>query len=690
MYYPTHTPQSFRRQRAPSLHARDASDSLLLGPGGQIVAAEPAKEDPRVTGLLPEDLPHGNDAGDESNPKPQAQGLPGGAKSRINFLQSLFNDVGFGSFYHYFHSIFLSEDLKRVVDDLDVLVKFNINSVVNKFICYIDIQPNSVSELSSSHERGVRVGIAVGAIAGIISIVTIIVWVARVRARSRRETRRNNSTWPWDRDDRRLEAGFGHGFRFRSAWAGMLDEPKQGNIQCPAGVVEKEQVLPFSDSVPLGHSPYPTIQVPGAHGSVPDLAPDFGRRLQITNLVPGDVASVSSAGSSRVTSRTSSLARRGTGSSKRTKQHQHWTPPPVDTTAARPPETGHGLAIFEEGNTVMDVTELPQLPFPGQDLEQPAQPHAQPTVTPAQDGWTSSFRNNFVSAVQSVLWTNPNAPTPEDPYTTRPARSRRQSMSSQHRNGASSLYSKPPSRQNSTSSRQVRYRDLDGNADYTYGANPDDLADRLERAIYAVSEEPGYSLVDDAAVPLPPAAMVKSRDRTVVSGMLTRASSVYSAASSSDRDPFADEHQPYETHTTSALPDIPSVSRTGSDSSFHEAVQRSGTDDSRYTQRSRSKRVSRAKPGGPRPALSRQSTARSECPSMGADMSRSSSSASGAGEGALTENERYAQRMLRERRKRVTAAKVSSVKQSLRQPTVRRGMGSRRGVGAVGRKDRLV
>ena len=109
-----------------------------------------------------------------------------------------------------------------------------------------------------------------------------------------------------------------------------------------------------------------------------------------------------------------------------------------------------------------------------------------------------------------------------------------------------------------------------------------------------------------------------------------------------------------------------------------------------YTQRSRSKRASRAKPGGPRPALSRQSTARSECPSMGADMSRSSSSASGAGEGALTENERYAQRMLRERRKRVTAAKVSSVKQSLRQPTVRRGMGSRRGAGAVGRKDRLV
>lgn len=75
---PFHPPRSFRRRHPPFIHARDPGDSLLIGPGGQIVAAEPAKEDPRVTGLLPEDRPHdgGHKSSGEENPRPQAQDTP--------------------------------------------------------------------------------------------------------------------------------------------------------------------------------------------------------------------------------------------------------------------------------------------------------------------------------------------------------------------------------------------------------------------------------------------------------------------------------------------------------------------------------------------------------------------------------------------------------------------------------------
>ncbi len=78
MESPFHTSRSFRRRHPPFLHARDAGDSLLISPGGQIVAAEPAKEDPRVTGLLPEDLPHagGYKSNGEGNPRLQPQDAP--------------------------------------------------------------------------------------------------------------------------------------------------------------------------------------------------------------------------------------------------------------------------------------------------------------------------------------------------------------------------------------------------------------------------------------------------------------------------------------------------------------------------------------------------------------------------------------------------------------------------------------
>ncbi len=149
------------------------------------------------------------------------------------------------------------------------------------------------------------------------------------------------------------------------------------------------------------------------------------------------------------------------------------------------------------------------------------------------------------------------------------------------------MRSRPPSRRNSTAGQLPPMH-------RTYGADPEELADRLERAMYAVSEELEG---EDTAVLRPPAAFVKSRDRHAAAGALSRASSVYSnrsaVSTTTGRDPFASQAA-----TVPALPELP-LSRTGSNASFNQAVQ--GTGLSAGT----SKRVSHAR--SPRPVLSRQS-----------------------------------------------------------------------------------
>ena len=69
-----HRFRTVRGRRSSPVYKR--SDSLLIGPGGQIVAATPAKDDPHVTGLLPEDIPIDNEAGGDGDALPAAPGDP--------------------------------------------------------------------------------------------------------------------------------------------------------------------------------------------------------------------------------------------------------------------------------------------------------------------------------------------------------------------------------------------------------------------------------------------------------------------------------------------------------------------------------------------------------------------------------------------------------------------------------------
>ena len=70
MQHRSRTLRPLRARRSSPVYAR--SDSLLIGPGGQIVAAAPAKEDPHVTGLLPEDIPIDGDPDGSGDSPPAA------------------------------------------------------------------------------------------------------------------------------------------------------------------------------------------------------------------------------------------------------------------------------------------------------------------------------------------------------------------------------------------------------------------------------------------------------------------------------------------------------------------------------------------------------------------------------------------------------------------------------------------
>lgn len=516
---------------------------------------------------------------------------------------------------------------------------------------------------SSHHSVGMHVGIAFGVIAGLASLVTLVVWLIRTRSRARRQALRNTSTWPWDRDDNRIEdgcqdnrghnPGFMFGLGFRGAWVNGMDEPKpsrwdKNTIQRPPVIIDRQEILRSTHDVPMARSPYPTIQIPNAHGSVPDLAPDLGR-LQVANYVPGDLSSNES---SRATSRASSVTNRS-GRAMSNKSDRHWTPPRVDT--------GLGLAIFEEKVHELDVTELSELPLPGEvEMHQPE----------ASNGWASSFRTNLAN-VMNVVVGGTTAPPVTQVTAPSPTRTERR-LSTQSRKGASflsrrnSVHSGPTTRRNSLSNA-ARAVPIRAPGMRIHAADPHELVDRLTQVMYDIAE--GEETEDTCTgVEKPAPAFVNNRDRNDQAyRMLSRASSVYSVMSPPSD--IAGEMQQQFT-----LPPVTSVSRTGSGTSFQQAVQL----EEKALHAHNSKR--QVPPRSPqRPIMLRHGTS-SSGDSMGSDMSRTSS----PGSEPLTDGEQYAQQVLRERRKRVTASRINNVKQSLRRPSVR--LGSRRRGLSVRRK----
>ncbi|KAJ3525251.1 hypothetical protein NM688_g8430 [Phlebia brevispora] len=323
---------------------------------------------------------------------------------------------------------------------------------------------------------------------------------------------------------------------------------------------------------------------------------------------------------------------------------KRWTPPPLDPIHS-------GLGIYEEKEPVIDVTQMPHLPFPGGG--EVVDEVSDPVSIPAQDGWAANLRTNVVNVFQSVFWNNAhaNGDSVGASFTATPIRHHRGPSTYTVACGGplslrNSIHSKPPTRRNSFSAP-------DPAMDYAKGADPQDLADRLTQAMYGASEDATQSAID---LEKPAPAFIKTRDRTWgPAGSLSRESSVYSTTS------HAANASQEPTFPAFELPEIPTVSRSNTDSSFLRAVQGKGP------YRSKSKRVARVR--GPRPSMLRRTTSKSDSgcstSSMDSNITQSTSPR------ILSEGEQYAQRILRERRRRVTAAKLQNVKHSLRRPTAR-------------------
>ncbi|PSR87009.1 hypothetical protein PHLCEN_2v5267 [Hermanssonia centrifuga] len=493
----------------------------------------------------------------------------------------------------------------------------------------------SAASVSSDNHNRAYLGIAFGAIAAIAFFIALVTWFFRIRPRAIK----NPTSWPWDADDHHVEDGLGrlHGLGLGNTWAtSNVDDLKDPNVygpsltlpRCslayPSNVVDRDDVLHSTRNVPVPNSPYPTVKLHIAHQSVPDLAPDLGR-LQVTNYVPGDV---SSEDGSRANSRQGMV--HDSDSSQ-----PAWSPLRIRKSGSSP-----GLAVIDE-KSANDITEWPVLPLPG---ETPSDP----LPAPSQGGWASSLRSNLVNAIHAAIG-GPGT-TPQECLTPAPRRISRQSS----RNSAGSgMLSRRSSIRTKLSNRSRGHQNgRDTPASNPFVVDPNDLITALSNVMSAVPEED---------IKRPPPALVKSRDRSHIPGppSLSRHSSIHSAVSLT------------ENKDTSALvlelPGIPSMSRTSTNSSFHQAVQRKALN------LRKSRKYPNDRPH--RPTLVTRLSS-SEC-SVGSDMSRSSSVISGP----LTDQEQFAQRALRERRKRVSAARKGVVKQSIRRPGAR--LTSRRPRGTV-------
>ncbi|KAM5541008.1 hypothetical protein V8D89_005319 [Ganoderma adspersum] len=523
---------------------------------------------------------------------------------------------------------------------------------------------------------GLYAGITFGAIMAVGVIVALIAYWIRVRSRTHRRSMKRMTTWPWDHDRLGARAGQdtleGSNFGARPGlrtWnpARMVEVSASdgGKTRFP---IENESPLPQlhltdprlapkdSHAFPLppididlpaypgNRSPFVTVPLHANRGreqSVPDMMQEMGT-LKITNLVPGDI--VTSGGES---SRASTALGFSDGSPDLTSEDMGSPTTPRATLVAEdgstptqhlpwaPLRTWKTNGGWQEGYMLEDGDDGP-LPFPGNN---PAVPEPAGEPETKQDGWAISIRSNLVNALNAVVGGSvsqaktagtggDNLTRPPERRTTqrrRGVRGRQESADGISRTGTESSASSPTrwTLEETESGRGVvRFRgDPEQGRPLTEDPFSDDSQVRLENTAAGKQDGECMETFDHArGTANGPPTDVGTTETTLLS-----------------------PHPP-------ELPSTPSASEPPRGEEPEAALARKTT---HHQHRKRTKRR--------RPAMvRRKSSSQSSAVSVGSDMSRVSSVPS---EG-LTDAERFAKHVLRERRRRVMEVAVGRGKPS--------------------------
>ncbi|TBU24940.1 hypothetical protein BD311DRAFT_867821 [Dichomitus squalens] len=518
---------------------------------------------------------------------------------------------------------------------------------------------NSVEPSTNKYNAGLYAGIAFGSIAGVSLLLALLAYWLRVRSRTHRQSMSRMTTWPWDHDrlgarEDTMNGGGGKSSALQNWNASRMVEASdvgkqrfsiEEDLPWPPGTgLQNNLALPLPSAPPQIHlkspylgSPFVTIPLHAAGTvSVQDMTQDIGA-LKIINLMPGDITSGGE------TSRASTALGIRDDSSvdfdTPTQEHPHpkfhegrMNGPRMAWEPLRPRKSGLG---WQDGKMLEDGDDIP-LPFPGGNTPCAAD------VGAKQEGWASSIRSNLFNALSAVVGGNASQVTLAQT------------------NDSDNL-TWPPERRTSQRHRGIRGpRESAGSISQLGNANSTSSATgrKLEETSQGIGvahilghSEEGSSLttVTSTAYPraLPPALPT-----TCEQGELLHMDSVLSVAT---RDPmtsvnFGDSSYPPR------LPRIPSVSRSSTEEAPETGPARkktrpAGRDRSQYRTRTKKRRPT---------VITRKSSSQSSAMSVGSDMSRTTSVAS---EG-LTDAERFAKHVLRERRRRVMEMTVGRCKTS--------------------------
>ncbi|RDX49710.1 hypothetical protein OH76DRAFT_507565 [Lentinus brumalis] len=480
--------------------------------------------------------------------------------------------------------------------------------------------------------------IALIVIAVCLIVAGIVAWWVRMRRLRRQQ--REEANWPWGRDpydarQEKLEGGLGiytDGGEQVKRWDSDLMIEKGSNLVPPPPAHTHQRMHGSSPFVAVSHDP---------GQSVADFAQDMGP-LHIRNLASGDISGGETSRASTALGRApSGPVEYGTPFQPQRPAYMTLEGQGLDTPWAplrtRKSRVAEGLKQrqYTRHADMEDVSLEDPLPYPGEEKHASALTMAE--GDDKQDTWAASIRLNLYNVYSAVVGATPQASPDEsdDSFTRQPARhsQRRRAVPhgprdnsvefSRSDTGDPSRREAPWTLEETEMGRGIVH--IQDSLD-EYGVPHTHIRDPFgdePRASYA------HNAVNDSrflsALP---------------SDVITRSSSVYSTVSD----------EPYPSRVGLHPPRLPSIANL----SAVTTEEFGGRKDSRhFNNRRRTKQYGR-------PALPTRNSSQASATSVGSEMSRETSTCSDE----LTDGERFAKQILRERRKRMKEMSVGRAKTS--------------------------